>query len=163
MRHLIKQGIILYLPRYFYSGFLGPLLIVRTQNMINRLTRITVAVLAFVAVGILGVLAFEETCFPLSSHGPISLACNIAMYTPIYAAVTVGIIMAWRSSFYSVAWAILATSIGLAILFRGFFSHWYGSDIEYTIQFVVLWCLMPTTITAGAISGCNWYRRRNAF
>ena len=127
------------------------------------LIRITVAIVVFVAVGILGALAVEESCYPLTSHGPISLACNVAIYTPVFAAVAAGVVMSWRSSFYSVAWALLASSIGLAILFRGFFSHWYGADIEDTIKFVVLWCLIPTVITAGTISGCNWYRKRNAF
>jgi hypothetical protein len=58
---------------------------------------------------------------------------------------------------------LIASSIGLALLFRGFFQHWYGTDTAHTIRFIILWCLLPEVLTSIVISGINLHGKRSAF
>ena len=133
---------------------------VRTQNMKKILLRTILAIIVFIVVGILGTLFVEEACFPVYAHGSDSLGCSFALFTPIYASVAAGIITGWHNNYNSVLLVVVATSVGLALLFRGFFTHWYGSDFQNTIRFIMLWNLIPAIITTSIISSYHIYNKR---
>ncbi len=128
--------------------------------MQNLILRIVLAIVVYIVIGILGTMALEEVCYPAYSHGTVSLSCNFALYTPIYASVAVGIITGLRINYYSLLWGLVASSIGLVILFRGFYTHWYGSDFQNILAFIIFWNLAPAIISAFIISSYHVYNNR---
>ena len=127
-----------------------------------RIKRLAFATLSFIVVAVFGTFSLETFCFPATSHGPVNIECTMAMYSPVYAAIAAGFVASWKFNFWSLLFASVASVIGLAILWKGFLFHWYGSDILYAIQFVTLWCLVPALITSSIFSGVYLYRNKHA-
>lgn len=122
--------------------------------------RMLVSLIAFILLTFAGSLLLGFTCFPSSSHSPVSLWCNISFYSPAIAAVVAGIHFGRKVAVATSPLAAFAPIIGLSILYlSGHIRYWYGQDIGAALSRAAIYCIIPS-IAASAVSAFVFSRRK---